>query len=205
MKKLILFAAILFAGVSVVNAQTAKTDITSNGGPTEFDHTYVNSDEDKVANTLLTVELNTIQAISINTSNVSLKYTDITDYTNGVSNTIDKHLNVYSTGGYDVYVHYVTLSEGSSYSNTDLDAASLFNSINVVAEGQEGTTLTTTETTNKVITSATGAINKPYKVTYTGAGTNNFDADSGNGYMNYIKGDAPNTLTANVYYTITTN
>ena len=204
MKKLILFAAILFAGVSLVKAQAvAKNGDVTTATQNEYTATTGATATDKTSSTLLTVELSAIQAISINTSNVTLRYSTIEDYEKGVSNSIDNHLNVYSTGGYAVGVHYVTPEATGAFSNSSLTLENLFNSISVgISDGtfNKSTNLVKDTSTESAITSVTGAINKKYNVVYTGAGKA-FD-DTSKGYMDYIKGEGPQTLTATVVYTI---
>ena len=204
MKKVILFAAILFAGASVVNAQAVqKNGNVATATQNEFTATTGAVATDKTSSTLLTVELNAIQAISINTSNVTLVYSTIEDYEKGVSNSIDNHLNVYSTGGYAVGVHYETPKATGDFSNKSLALESFFNSISVGISDDsfdKTTMLVIDKSTEPAITSETGAINKKYKVVYTGAGES-FDGTL-KGYMDYIKGEGPQTLTATVVYTI---
>ena len=198
MKKVILFAAILFAGVSVVNAQDQKVKLKT----VTADHNSVTEGVKKTASTDLTVVLNTIQSISVNTSGVTLEYTTVDDYTQGVrSGVIADHLEVNSTGAYDVKVSYAT--ETDSYSeSTGYSAADMFESIEVAVERADaptGVTVDTkklaTEPTESIITSTIGEFGAKFGVDYRGA----ID------YINSIKKGETRTYTAQVTYTITPN
>ena len=184
MKKLILFAAILFAGVSIVKADGSQ---------------HITSNSSNEASTKLTVTLNSVQSILVRESNVNLAYSTIEHYKNGVSSPHVDHLNVYSTGGYKVSVKYENASD--SYESEGVDGldggkASLFESVKVVVF--DGTTdgvkkrLSTTE--QNIIESDEGTLNKDYSIRY--------DGDLGNNYAQYIKGGAQRVYTADVTYTI---
>lgn len=181
MKKLFLFAAILFAGVSVVKADEPQS-----------------SDQTK-----LTVTLNTIQSISVGQDDVSIEYSTIEHYAKGNSSIVySDHLNVYSTGGFDVKVKYdldgvtsdsYTATTDGTYEGT---AKSLFESIKaVVVDGtaEKGVNLTTGGLS--LITSDTGGTDLKYNVRYDGAGGE---------YMNYTRANA-RTFVANVTYSIIPN
>lgn len=86
MKKFILFAAILFAGVSVVSA---KKDDPKVSGSTS---------------TELSVKLMPIQTITINQNTVELLYKTEANYNDGVTLDQSNHFKVYSTGGFSVGV-----------------------------------------------------------------------------------------------------
>ena len=182
MKKIILFAAILFAGVSVVKAEGPKSE----------------------GQTKLTVTLKTIQSISVNEADVSIVYSTTDHYLNGNnSGVFTKHLSVYSTGGFDVKVNYDLKNATDSYSEKGSDyaagtAQALFESIQaVVVDGEKDqASVTLTTTGQSLITSTTGGTNLNYGVRYDGAGTSK--------YMDYTRAQ-DRVFTANVIYTITPN
>lgn len=198
MKKLILFAAILFAGVSVVSAQKQMIKLEK----TDATHTIVSDGIKESAHTNLTVVLNSIQSISVNTSNVTLEYTTVEDYTKGVrSGAIKDHLQVYSTGAYNVNVNY---SDASDYSydgpTNGLDAEAMFESIKVDISAKKNSTAEITGMLLKsesgetpLISSSKGVFGETFDVDYQGAAN----------YMNSLKGGKTRTYIANVYYTIT--
>ena len=200
MKKLILFAAILFAGVSVANAQqNAKPDYQRKG------HKSVKQGLSEPASTNLTVQLNSIQSISVNTSNVSLVYTTVKDYENGVkSGVIEDHLQVYSTGGYKVNVGYSGTTDTNKDKNSvgGLDAKQMFESINVAVTKKGGAFANVSDTklrelsinNGAIISSNKGVFGETFDVEYQGAAAT---------YINSIKDGATRTYTADVVYTIT--
>ncbi|HZJ79872.1 MAG TPA: hypothetical protein VFC69_04770 [Dysgonamonadaceae bacterium] len=199
MKKLILFAAILFAGVSVVKAQVEKK-------PTEFvDHLsseiVTNGSDHSEATTNLKVVLNTIQSISVNTSEITLEYKDVLDYQDGVNTGfIDNHLKVYSTGAYDVQVNFSDAGDGSYVNSTDgYTADAMFESITIALQKNtlgDNATLTgkSLEKTagNSIISSTKGEFGATYDVDYIG----------GTDYINSIKDGTKRTYTATVNYAI---
>ena len=193
MKKLILFAAILFAGVSVVNAQSQ----TSSGSYDATAHAEVTEGiTNKEASTNLTVKLNPIHSILVNTTNVLLEYTTVEDYQNGIkTDYITDHLNVYSTGAYSVGVKYEVVSD----THADKSAtASLFESIEIEAQDSENTTrgkISLKTSDQDIITSTEGGINMMFKVDYRGKG--------GNDYLNFIDKGEARTYVADVIYTLT--
>lgn len=199
MKKLILFAAILFAGVSVVNAQQVEKE----GNYTTIPHkdvSDVEGDTENSAQTSLKVTLNSVQSISVNTSEVHLEYKTIEDYQLGVKTPlISEHLNVYSTGGYEVSVYYDNASGNTGSSDNALTTEALFETIKVKVTGGAEVSLKNSENKQVVASSNTGAYNKMYPVEYIGSGIENND---GMGYMNNIAEGVQKVYTANVIYTI---
>ena len=187
MKKLILFAAILFAGVSVVNAQTKGTY-------TPKSHvTVTDAVTNKDAKTNLMVTLNSILSISVNTESIHLEYKTVSDYENGVqTDFIANHLNVYSTGGYDVSVRYDNPMLDNSVGNTKT-ATDMFNSIQVGVQGKGYTALD--RQAKSIITSEKGGMNVMYNVNYKGQGTEK--------YRDFIQNGKTRVLSADVIYEIT--
>lgn len=172
MKKLILFAAILFAGVSVVKA---AGDVPENQKAT------------------LNVVLKAVQSISVD-GDVTITYGSATDYLNGVSSesqtTKYTKLSVVSTGGFKVTVNATDLVG----TNVSIPASTV--SLKVAAIGSSKGTLAADDelnlqSTDALISSETGGTGLEYNVSYKGA-----DANS---YMQYYnEGD---TKTGDIIYT----
>ena len=152
MKKLILFAAILFAGVSVVKAE----------GP-------ANNGEVN-----LTVHLSAVQSIQVS-GDVTIDYESIADYSGGKEVKNATTLTVVSAGGFAIKAEANDLVDGSytiGANTIEVTAEGVDNSA--------GATYTTT-TLEKVatgktalISSTVGGVNKKYAVSYKGAGGNDY-------------------------------
>ena len=178
MKKVILFAAILFAGVSVVKA-----------------------DEPANNEVKLNVRLNPIQTLFVNSAQteVNLDYSTVENYSNGVSSEQEDHLTVYSTGAFIVQV----ASDVNDIKRVNGDETISASTIKVKA--QEGTTnkltgstlaeVSLSTTATNLINSGTGGVDKNFNITYSG-----LDA---NGYVNsYFNVENPTVYTTTVTYTI---
>lgn len=178
MKKIILFAAILFAGVSVVKAQ---------GLPKE-------------AQTELTLKLGRIQAIIVNHSAVTLDYITIEDYNKGVKSSQADHLTVYSAGGFKVTVGANDLEETGG-------KKVLANTINVTPSAGSkalGTEVFTAKkigsiaTPETIISNTKGGLLLKYNIEYEG--------DNAYKYMdNLLDSEESTEYTASVIYTISPN
>lgn len=179
MKKIILFAAILFSAVSVakVQAQAIKT-----------------------GDAQLTLNLKAVQSIKV-TGNVVINYETADDYLNGKGSTDVTTVTVVSAGGFVVRVEAEDLKGGGA---KDIAASS----IKVTAVGganSDNSTFDATGTLAKVgtgtktplISATKGGVNKVYTVSYKGADANmymeNFN-DAGAG--------ATQKYTTTVTYTI---
>lgn len=177
MKKLILFAAILFAGVSVVNAQTATDNVTLN------------------------VKLNPIQTIVVNSTqkNIDLEYKTTVNYGEGVSSLQADHLNIYSTGAFIVQVasnvdDIKRVNGAETISASTIKVKAEEGSTNPLA-GQTMAEVNLSTTAANLINSGTGGVNKNFNITYSG-----LDAD---GYVNsYFNDENPTVYTTTVTYTI---
>ena len=174
MKKIILFAAILFAGFSVVKAQDGK-------GNTE--------------DVKLQVELKAIQTLVVTGNDVNLKYETVKNYTDGVTKKMKKHLKIYSTGAFAVNVQAVDFS---SVNNTKLMK---LNTIEISATENSKEALTKTPKTPTVklsvdekdlITSNVGGFNHDFDVVYKG----------GANYRDLFVTGMDNVFTTTVTYTI---
>lgn len=208
MKKILLFTVMLFASIIMASAQG------SNGKPNyqRVGHRHVSQGVHPTATTNLTIVLNPIQSISVNTSNVSLVYTTVEDYKNGVSSgVIENHLEVYSTGAYRVNVGY-SGANGDGYNATDvggLNAEAMFESINVVTTKEEGVFANVNNSklqplsgsNNPIISSSKGVFGQAFDVSYQGAGSDNGESK----YINSVIKGNQRTYTATVTYTISPN
>ena len=172
MKKFILFAAVLFSAVTLVNAQT------SNEGTAE-----------------LTINLKAVQSITVN-GNVVIDYDSAEDYANGVTSSVmQDHLSVVSAGGFTIRVSAPDLTNDGS----DIIKAS---SIKVVAKGSKKTDgvvandagVSLNNDPVALISSTNGGVGKTFNVTYTG--------DSENAYINNYNAEGSQTYTTTVTYTI---
>ncbi len=153
MKKIILFAAILFSGVTVVNAQT--------------------SNEGKVN---LTVTLHAVQSITVG-GDVEIEYLAADDYLNGKDSKTSTTLNVVSAGGFAIRVQAEDLVNTTNAANT-IAASSIAVTATAGDNGSgdfdsEGT-LVKGDAKNPLITSAKGGVNKKYNVSYRGTGNNKY-------------------------------
>lgn len=182
-KNVLIVAAIIISGILNVNGAFAQT-------PTNAD------------NVTLNIKLNPIQTITVNAGQkeVNIIYSSIDDYTNGVSVPQDDHIQVFSTGGFQVKVNSaasLTNDKGTGIDATDVTvlatngtANSVKNTIvDAVALGSEQT----------LIASATGGRNLNYNVTY------NNTLGAADKYLNLYDKDANNVFKAEVTYTIIAN
>lgn len=156
----------------------------------------------KSATVNLNIVLNPIQTITVNAGQkeVNIIYSSIDDYTNGVSVPQDDHIQVFSTGGFQVKVN---------------SAENLTNNLNETISASDVTVLATNGADNEVeneiiepvalggdqilIASATGGRNLNYNVTY------NNTLGAADKYLNLYDKDANNIFTATVTYTIVAN
>ena len=160
MKKIILFAAILFSAVSVVKAVEPV-------GATPI--------EDK---TILSVTLNPIQTITVNQKAVELVYKTREDYNEGVTKKQEGHLTVYSTGGFSISVKSsLDVLEGVDNAAKTIDS----NTISVKASsGDNAKPLLSPQSVqlskqgSTLFSSITGGVDLTYNVDYTGAGVEKY-------------------------------
>ena len=190
MKKLILFAVILFAGVSVVNAESSSVEPTDNSKST------------------LQIHLKPIQTIEVANPLVVIEYSTKDHYEKGNHTEMQNHLNVYSTGGFFVSVNSssANLKQKDGTGIVESGAILLAKDIKLIATSASETPQITngevalyngTETSagNTLVESATGGANLVYNVKYTG----------GTDYINkYLSGANGTTIyETDVLYTIT--
>ena len=186
MKKVILFAAILFAGVSV-----AKADET----PVE------------TATSTLNVNLYGFQELIVNGTDggdvVNLDYRTAAEYKAGVTAKKPNHLIVSSAGGFNITVQ----SSGNLTTEHESEAGKIIaaSSIKITSEEGDANPLTGAVSTTvealstapqSLITSTKGGVNKTFDISYTGAGSDKY-------IKNYISGESPTIYTTTVTYTLT--
>ena len=179
MKKLILFAALLFTATSAVQVQ-AKSPVAGEAQ--------------------LTLNLNAVQSINVS-GNVVINYDTADDYLNGKGSTDVTTVTVVSAGGFVVRVEAEDLKGGGA---KDIAASS----IKVTAVGganSANSTFDTTGTLAKVgtgtktplISATKGGVNKVYSVSYKGADTNKYMEN-----FNDAGAGATQSYTTTVTYTI---
>ena len=141
MKKFILFAAILFAGVSVVNAQEVSD------------------------NTKLTLTFDRFQAISVS-GPVDLHYESLDHYNNGKEVDITGHLTVSSAGSFIVKVGANDLKNET----LDKEILANTITVTAKKEGvaQTAATIGSIASPSQVIQSSQGGLNMKYDVNYKG-------------------------------------
>lgn len=162
---------------------------------------FAQNESSRTATVNLKITLNPIQTITVNPdqNNVDLVYKSKNDYNDGVDKPMDKHLKVFSTGGFEVKV-----KSGEFLSNgiTELNIPASHITVQATASGNTnggsaGAVVTLGTTEKSLITSEKGGRDLEYNVTYT----NKTDADA---YINhYLNGGVEkNTFTTTVTYTI---
>lgn len=175
MKKIILFAAILFAGVSVVKAQ----DITEN-------------EESTVT---LNVKLKPVQSIVVqNNTTVDLEYATLANYNTGVSSKVlQDHLKVTTAGAFKIDVEAVNLTatgtddviEANTIKIVATDGASVLEGAEYTAEFFLGNDEKTLISTGK------GGLEKTFNIQYVGMGDYGYlekfmDPESGTVYTTQV-------------------
>lgn len=186
MKKIILFAAILFASVSVAMAQAAVPPVVS---------------ADASDQVTLNVELHPIQTLFINSTQekVDLEYKLTTDYSAGVSSLQEDHLKIYSTGAFIVQVQSATNDIKRAGGIETISASTIkvkaeLGSTNSLA-GQTMAEVALSTTPTNLINSGVGGVDKNFNITYSGLDLN--------GYVNnYFNDENPTVYTTTVTYTI---
>lgn len=147
----------------------------------------------------LNVRLKPIQTLVVNTAQkiVNLDYVTKDDYANGVSSVNADHLNVYSTGGFQVKVKSANaaLLNGAKtiQANTIQVKASAGSEPVTGAQYAQNVQLSANETT--LVTSTVGGVDKKISIEYKGAGANAY-------LDNYIAGQTPTIYTTELTYTI---
>ena len=183
MKKIILVALFaISASVISANAQESKN----------FD------------NVTLNIKLHPIHTLVVNQAAdqkiVDLEYKTTENYASGVTARRENHLNVYSTGGYEIKVK----SSGSELvTNTAGPRGNInANTVQILAangsnaqDGAQYTPQPLSATQSTIISATNGGIDRNYSIEYKGSGAN--------AYLNhYVAGQNPTVYTTTVTYTI---
>lgn len=150
-------------------------------------------------NVILNIKLNPIQTLIVNSTQreVDLVYSTESHYSDGVSSLNADHLNIYSTGGFQVKVRssLASLQNGSktiNASSIQIKASAGSNPVNNAVYNQN-ISLSTGEST--IVSSTSGGVNKKINIEYKGAGSDEY-------VNNYIFGQTATVYTTEVIYTI---
>ena len=150
-------------------------------------------------NATLNVRLKPIQTLVVNNAQkiVNLDYVTKDDYANGVSSLNADHLNIFSTGGFQVKVKSAVsaLQNGGKniQANTiQIKATAGSDAVNG-AQYAQNVQLSANETT--LVSSSNGGVDKKISIEYKGAGSNTY-------LDNYIAGQDPTVYTTELTYTI---
>lgn len=150
-------------------------------------------------NVTLNVRLKPIQTLVVNNAQkiVNLDYVTKDDYANGVSSLNADHLNIFSTGGFQVKVKSANaaLQNGAKniQANTIQIKATAGSEAVTGAQYAQNVQLSANETT--LVTSTNGGVDKKISIEYKGAGANAY-------LNNYIAGQDPTVYTTELTYTI---
>lgn len=184
-KNILSIAALIICGLVCVNSVKAE-------GPSNTDNVTVN------------IRFKPVQSIVVNSAQktVDLVYATKDDYANGVTAERNNHLEIFSTGGFQVKVSTdgdFTRTAGGSISAADVILKATLGENTTIGSFTD-VALSTTPTT--LITATEGGTTLKYNVAY-----DNTAAGAGNNYINnYIHPDSPESVyTAKVTYTIATN
>lgn len=178
MKKLVIASLVVLCGIT---AQAQKSD-----------------------NVTLNVRLNPIQTLVVNSlqKEVNLDYTTKEHYNQGVSLKQENHLNIFSTGGFEVKVKSggSELTNQGAGPNGNIAAATvkltaLAGTQNALADAQYNQDVVLSATEGVIASSTKGARDKNIDIQYAAAGN---DA-----YLDkYVANQTPTTFTTTVTYTI---
>lgn len=202
MRKIILFAAILFASVSLVSAEGTPPAADPDAG--------TGTGTIKTGDINLTLNLNPFQSIEIGGthdggsggtgsagSNVVLNYVSADDYKNGVSTTMNDHITVVAAGQYAVYAE----AKEANFTGHADDVATSTIKLSAEQGTTKGSTVSTfndvplSQTAAKLISSTTGTgTGNTFNVKYTGAGNN--------AYVDKLVDNKLTTYETTVTYTI---
>ena len=163
------------------------------------ENTYAQSNS---ANVTVNIILHPIQTITINSSqkDVNLEYHNIEDYEKGVLTTLDDHLSVTSTGGFQVNV----ASNQDSFTQSGSDKSIPVSDVLIIAANGSDNNLpqifdNVLLSTNpeSLIRSGTGGMDLKYNVTYDNT------AGASDKYVNLNLGNSEATFSTEITYTIT--
>lgn len=160
----------------------------------------IKAEEPKSATVKLNIVLNPIQTIIVNTQQeVNLVYKTIDNYKEGVLKTIENHLKIFSTGGFEVKVKsggdLISNGDGSNIESSDIKILAENGNNNKVENTVEGPVeLGGAETL--LINSDSGGRDLMYNITY------NNESGGEDKYINLYKNGGANTYSTQITYTI---
>ena len=162
------------------------------------------SAQSQTDNVTLNVRLNPIQTLVVNSlqKTINLDYTTKEHYNQGVSLKQENHLNIFSTGGFEVKVKSggSELTNQGAGPNGNIAAATvkltaLAGTQNALADAQYNQDVVLSATEGVIASSTKGARDKNIDIQYAAAGN---DA-----YLDkYVANQTPTTFTTTVTYTI---
>ena len=164
MKKIILFAAILFSAVSVMNVQAQA----------------------KSGEAQLTLNLSAVQSIVVG-GDVVIDYTTADDYTNGKGSTQVTTLTVVSAGGYAITAQAEDLKDATNTTSPVIAASTIAVTATNVgsATGAGSGTLEKGASKAALVTSTQGGVGLKYTVSYKGTGSNEYMKNYNGGGRQY--------------------
>ena len=166
MKKVILFAAVLFSALSTINVQAQTT--TSKTGEAQ-----------------LILNLSAVQSIVVG-GEVVINYTTADDYANGKGSTDLTTLTVVSAGGYSIKAEAADLKDATNTTSPVIAASSIeVTATNVGTATGAGSGTLGQGVSSALITSTTGGVGLQYTVSYKGTGGNTYMANYNGGGRQY--------------------
>lgn len=183
-KNILSIAALIICGLVCVNSVKAQTKTCDN--------------------VTVNIKFRPIQSIVVNTAQetVDLLYSSTTDYANGVFAEMLDHLEIFSTGGFEVKVSTDGDFTRTGGGTIPADDVTVIATSGTSTDIGSFTNVELSTTPTALITADKGGTALKYNVTY-----NNTAAGADNNYINnYIHPDSPESVyTAKVIYTIATN
>ena len=167
MKKVILFAAVLFSSISIMSVQ-AQTPSSKTGQAS------------------LTLNLAAVQSIIVG-GDVVIDYTTADDYVNGKGSTDLTTLTVVSAGGYAITAQAEDLKDATNTSSPVIKSNSIEVTATAVGDATGAGSGTLEENPSKaaLITSAQGGVGLQYTVNYKGTGSNEYMKNYNGGGRQY--------------------
>lgn len=146
------------------------------------------------ANTTLNLKINAFQSISV-MGDINLEYRSINDFSTGVETTMQDHLQVFSTGGFSVYVKAASnLINGTETIEAEKIKITASKGSVATLPSVVFTPVNLKTTPQTIIKSADGAPTDNFNVTYKAIGDN--------GNVNKHKGGSTAVFTTTVVYSI---
>ena len=150
-------------------------------------------------NVTLNIHLKPIQTIVVNNLQkiVNLEYSTKDDYMNGVSSVNPDHLNIYSTGGFQIKVKSANTAMQNGGKNIQTNTIQIIASAgsDAISGAQYLQNVQLTGNESTLVTSTSGGVNKKINIEYKGAGANTY-------LDNYIAGQDPTVYTTELTYII---